>query len=244
MFEQAAVPQARQTAAASLIRLPRPIPIAGLSGPQAPSSLALSRWSASTWLLARSSGTASLASAGQLGGSQAGGRANYTLSRSLFLTSRISSPLDSRSGGEATLGLGIRRGAVGFIVEQRIALGSQSKNRLSATVYGGFSETQLPANFRLDGYGQAGLVSHDAFADGALRIERTLAERGTARLSLGGGIWGAAQPGVARVDVGPQVVARLPLAGRLFRASLEWRQRVAGNANPGSRPTVTLGADF
>lgn len=202
------------------------------------------RWSASTWFLARSGASPALASGGQLGGSQIGGRADYALTHGVFLTSRISSPLRAQGGREATIGIGVRRKAFGAIVEQRIALDGSAHSRSSATVYGGFSEAALPANFRLDAYGQAGLVSRDAFADGALRVEHSIVERGSARLSVGAGVWGAAQPGVARVDIGPQVVARVPFAGRLFRASAEWRQRVAGNANPGSGPTFTLGADF
>jgi hypothetical protein len=105
----------------------------------------------------------------------------------------------------------------------------------------------LPLDLELDAYGQAGAVWRgriDPFADGALRVTHEVASIGKARLSLGGGIWGAAQRDAARLDVGPSAVATLPLAGQPVKLSIDWRQRVAGNARPGSGPALTLGADF
>ena len=186
----------------------------------------------------------SLASGGQLGGSQLGGRVNYALAHGLFLTSRVSSPLEANFGREGTIGIGYRHGSVGIIAEQRIGLDHGAKRRPSVTAYGGFSDFVLPARFRLDGYAQAGFVGHDGFGDGALRVKHMLTTIGRARLSGGGGVWGAFQPGVARVDVGPQIVVRVPVIGHVVRASAEWRQRIAGNASPGSGPAFTLGADF
>jgi hypothetical protein len=61
---------------------------------------------------------------------------------------------------------------------------------------------------------------------------------------LGPGAWAAAQPGLARVDLGPQASFRLPLAGRNVTVAADWRQRLAGNARPGSGPTLTLATDF
>ena len=62
------------------------------------------------------------------------------------------------------------------------------------------------------------------------------------QFSAGLGVWGGAQPGVYRVDAGP----RITHARAQQRASvhLDWRQRLAGNAAPGSGPAVTLAGDF
>ena len=46
---------------------------------------------------------------------------------------------------------------------------------------------------------------------------------------------------VYRVDVGPRV--SMPV-GRGMRVHVDWRQRVAGSAAPGSGPALTLAADF
>ena len=115
---------------------------------------------------------------------------------------------------------------------------------VSATAFGGFNDIPLPGGLRLDGYGQAGVVGGDAFVDGAVRAARTIMTSGKARLSAGAGLWGGAQPGVRRVDIGPQIVATLPINARAVRISGEWRQRVAGNAAPISGPSITLGFDF
>lgn len=131
-----------------------------------------------------------------------------------------------------------------WLAERRFAIDSGGRNDWSLTAIAGVSDVALPLGIRLDGYAQAGAVGRDAFADGALRVERTILEDGPDRLSVGAGCWGSIQPGVARLDVGPQVVARINIAERPMRLSAEWRQRIAGNAAPGSGPVVTLGADF
>lgn len=203
------------------------------------------RFSGSAWLLGRGGDSInSLVPAGELGGSQFGARLNYAVSRTIFATSRISGPLASRSGSEATLGVGIRHRSIGVIIEQRFALDAKRRSATSVTAYGGVSDIPLPASFRLDGYGQAGLVDRSGFADGALRVERTILTQGRLRLSAGAGVWGAVQPSLSRLDVGPQVVAQIPLIGRAVRLSAEWRTRIAGNASPANGPAVTLGTDF
>jgi hypothetical protein len=62
-------------------------------------------------------------------------------------------------------------------------------------------------------------------------------------LSVGGGAWGAVQPGVSRIDIGPRASLRLPgLQGA--RLVADWRFRIHGNAAPASGPSLTLAADF
>jgi hypothetical protein len=99
----------------------------------------------------------------------------------------------------------------------------------------------LPAGFRLEAYGQAGVVgarSRDLFADASARAARPIG----GGISLGAGVWGAAQPGVARLDFGPSATLRLPRLGASLSA--EWRFRAAGRAQPGSGPALTLITDF
>ena len=200
------------------------------------------RLSGSFWLLARTGSSRPLATGGQLGGSQAGMRLWYALDETFALTGRVSAPL-SQAGREAAVGIAVRRGAFGAIVEKRFALDRDERNDVAALVFGG-GEVALPLDLRLDAYAQAGVVGRDAFADGAVRVARTLHERGRLRLAAGAGVWGAAQPGVARIDVGPQLVATLPIASQRVRLSAEWRFRIAGDARPDSGPALTLGTDF
>jgi hypothetical protein len=202
------------------------------------------RWSGSAWLLARGEGgRPSLAPGGTLGGSQAGGRLLYRLGRSWSLSARAYLPLRRPAGAEVAAGLDWRPFAsipVSLLAERRQAIGEEGRSAFSITAYGGFSRA-LGRRFRIDGYAQAGLVglrSRDAFADGSLRAVAALG-----RFEPGVGAWGAAQPGAARLDVGPSLSYRLP-ARAAVRIEADWRFRVAGDALPGSGPALVLAADF
>lgn len=222
------------TAAARPLRLDPPA--------DAPSTTA--RWSASTWLFWRRGGGPGLAVGGALGGSQAGARILYRVAPALALSARLSAPLGRPAGAEAAAGLDwrpVRRIPVHLLAERRQALGREGRSAFDLTVYGGVSDAAL-GRFRIDAYAQAGLVGarrRDAFADGALRLSLPIG-----RLKLGAGAWGAAQPGVARLDVGPQVSLGVKLGGHHVTVAADWRVRVAGNARPGSGPAVTLASDF
>jgi hypothetical protein len=61
---------------------------------------------------------------------------------------------------------------------------------------------------------------------------------------VGAALSGGAQPGISRLDIGPEIQVRLPLPQGGARLSVEWRERVAGDALPGSGLAITLGADF
>ena len=98
-----------------------------------------------------------------------------------------------------------------------------------------------------DYQGQAGYVGGkyaSAFADGQLRAERPLAEFGDAKLTAGGGAWGGAQKGAARLDIGPSASLQLKLGQTSSRLSMDWRFRVAGAAEPASGPALTISAGF
>lgn len=86
-----------------------------------------------------------------------------------------------------------------------------------------------------------GFRSRDFFADGKLSL---LSPIRRTPLKLGASLSGGAQPGVERLDMGPELQVRLPLVPVAARIGIEWRERIAGRAAPASGPAITLGADF
>lgn len=219
-------------------------PPSGTPGAYA-SAAASRRWSVSAWLLVRDErGAAALAPGGTLGGSQAGARLTYRLDDRLALSGRVYLPLRRMRGAEAAAGLDwqpLAAWPLHLLAERRQDLGGEGRSAFALTLYGGASRA-LPHGLRADLYGQAGMVgtrTRDLFADGALRV--------TARLGpveLGGGAWGGAQPGAARLDAGPSLSWRLPVEGAELRLQADWRFRIAGDAAPGSGPALTLSAGF
>lgn len=216
----------------------------------APRATHRSRWSGSFWLLARpGDGIASGVIGGQLGGSQAGLRIVYALDtrRRVALAGRLTAPLGP---GQRELALGIEwqpsRLPVRLVVERRIALnGGRAGPALG--IVGGAGPVALGGGFRFDGYGQAGVIRRDraaAYADGAAHLSRPVGALGGVAFDLGAAVWGAAQPGAARLDVGPSLGIVARLGRQPVRLSLDWRERVAGRARPGSGLALTLGADF
>lgn len=209
-------------------------------------------WSGSAWLVLRG-GDRSVAglTRGQLGGGQAGVRIAYALGVSpapvLAVVARITSPTRG-PGREAAIGIEWRptRLPVRLVAEQRVMIdGGRGGPALGAI--GGFGPAPVAAGFDLESYAQGGAVWRtrtEPFIEGAVRLAHPVAAAGPARIDLGLGLSGGAQRGAARLDVGPSVGVRLPIAGRSARLSLDWRQRVAGDARPGSGVALTLGGDF
>lgn len=212
-----------------------------------------SRWSGNAYLFARNGGGETLAAGGQLGGGQAAARIAWRLNRDgpsrFALAARINTPLDDRRGAEAAIGVDIHplpSQPLRLSIERRIDVGGHGRNAWSAYAAGGFWR-DLGANIETDGYAQAGVVgakSRDLFADGALRIVHRQAIAPVMVLRLGGGIWGGAQPGVERLDVGPRAALSMPVANTTLTTAIEGRFRVVGDAAPGSGVALTLAADF
>ncbi|HYN46985.1 MAG TPA: hypothetical protein VES64_09870 [Allosphingosinicella sp.] len=214
-----------------------------------PASAAAARgWSGSAWILVRRDGGAALAPGGTLGGSQAGGRLLYRLNgdpaRPLALSARLYAPLRRIEEAEAAVGLDWRPSArfpLHILAERRQAAGKDGRSAFALTFYGGIDRA-LPHGLRLSAYGQGGLVgtrSRDLFVDASVRLGLPVGP-----VEIGGGAWGAAQPGASRIDAGPQISWRLPVRNANLRLSADWRFRIAGGAAPGSGPALTLAADF
>lgn len=216
----------------------------------------LAGWSLGGWAYLRSgSGPApggGIAAASQLGGSQAGARLAYGFGESgrVRAYGRVTLALAQVRQRELAFGFAFAPLAhvpVDVAVEQRLAAGSEGRTALAAMVVGGVGDVALPARFRLDAYGQAGIVGarrRDGFADAAVVIDREVLRTPGSSLHVGALAAGSVQPGAARVDVGPRVTLRLPEVGEGSRVALDWRQRVAGDARPDSGLALTLAADF
>jgi hypothetical protein len=210
----------------------------------------------SAWAIVRpSSSLPILATNGQLGASQIGFRIQQPIARngkdaSIALNLRVSTPVEQKQGSEAGIGLSIqpvRRIPIAIIAERRIALDRGGRNALALIAAGGFDDKRLIKKTSISGYAQAGLVgfaNRDGFIDGSFRLEQTLLGQPHTALRIGGGLWGAAQPGVERIDVGPIVAVKQRAGSANLRISAEYRWRVAGKALPASGPALTIGADF
>lgn len=208
------------------------------------------RWSASAWAFVRRGGDAQLAAGGTLGSSQLGARLGYRLNADvaapLSIVARAYAPANRPSGGELALGLEwqpLREVPLRLLGERRQAVGRGGRSVLALIAHGGASKAIGPGI--LDVYAQAGIVgarSRDLFADGSVAVALPLEKSG--RLKFGAALWGAVQPGVSRVDAGPQVSLSVPVEGRNLRLSADWRIRIAGDASPPSGPALTLATDF
>jgi hypothetical protein len=198
----------------------------------------------------------SLAPSGQLGGSQGGLRLAYALddAGSLAAFARMSRPLRGSGGSEAAIGISAKpfaKIALQFAVERRIALEKGGRDAIAAYVSGGTGPDVIskgPAKgLEVESYGQAGIVGtkkQDGFADGMVRLAAPIQIDDRNKLALGAAAWGGAQPGVSRMDIGPQLQLRGTEKDMRYRLSVDWRERVAGSARPGSGVAITLVAGF
>ena len=237
------------TSIAGPISRPRPAGPPTAVTPAAAAVQPLDRLALSSWAIMRQThGPAGLGTGGTLGGSQAGARLSWAFNRSLAASLRLSGPVNGqRLGGEAALGLAwqpLRRVPLRLLVERRHALGrGGGRSAFALLAEGGLYERPLPLGLKLDAYAQAGVVgvrTHDLFAEGAATATRPLGGS-LSRFSVGAGVWGGIQPGLSRLDVGPRLSMRF---GRSMRIHLDYRHKVAGNALPGSGPTVSFAGDF
>ncbi|MFD1033647.1 hypothetical protein ACFQ15_03185 [Sphingomonas hankookensis] len=205
-----------------------------------------SRLTVSLWALARP-GSATGGPV-QLGGGQAGVRLRVPVNDSgrAAVAARVATPLAGQ-GREAAVGVEWRPVAapVAVVVERRMAL-DRGRDGTGLGLIAGIDRV-LPGSLGIEAYGQAGAVARDGiepYADGAARVLHPMTTIGGSAVKLGVGSWGGAQRGAMRMDIGPSLVAAIPVGRSALRLSVDWRQRVAGDAAPGSGPALTIGSDF
>jgi hypothetical protein len=159
---------------------------------------------------------------------------------------RTSSPVGGGArGGEIAAGLKVtpfRSIPIALTAERRHAIGKMGGGRSAFALFleGGVYQRPIAWGFELDAYAQAGVVGarkRDLFVDGGYTLTRPF----LGRYAAGFGMWGGFQPGLYRVDAGPRVSMKVR---NNMRVHLDYRYRVAGRAEPGSGPVVTLAADF
>ena len=204
----------------------------------------LDRLSLAGWATMRNrGGPDSLSGAGTLGGSEAGSRLMWRFTPKLAATLRASAPINSQRGAEAALGVRYQpfdQWPVAVTLERRHAFRDYGQSAFALFAEGGVYGRPMPWQASLDGYFQAGVVDFnnpDWFVDGQAAVTRPVWRN----LSAGLGVWGGAQPGLNRLDIGPRASLRL---GRGMRAHVDYRLNVAGYALPGSGTVVTLAGDF
>ncbi len=215
---------------------------------------ALPRWSADGWLLLRPGPGGAPSAAGALvpsyGASQVGAVIRYRLGSrahgpALFL--RATSALDNPRDPRLAAGIALRPLArVPLVPMAELRAGHGLHPALSIVT--ALAPMALPLAARAELYAQAGYVAGGrdatAFVDGQLRADRAVARLGSAELRAGGGVWGGAQKGAARLDIGPGAVLHLTNVAGGARLALDWRFRIAGDAAPRSGPALTLSAGF
>lgn len=191
-------------------------------------------------------------SAARLGGSQSAVRLSYLIDPQLSLRAYVRATLTPgrRDGGDIAVGLAVRPVRsipVDIHLERRTVVAGNEPDTTLAYVAGGFDNHRLPHDFRLSGYGQAGVADYGkvvGFADAAVIVQHDVAAARGARLALGSIAAVSVQPGARRLDAGPRASLLLTNVGQGARIALDWREQIAGNARPGSGLALTLAADF
>jgi hypothetical protein len=217
---------------------------------------ARSRWSGDGWLLWRQGGSFALAPGqASYGGSQAGAVLRYALApsspRAPQAYARVSRAL-TFAESEAAVGLAARPlpgVPVRLLAEGRVQRsGGVTRVRPAAAIVSELPSQRLPLGAQAELYAQAGYVggaNATPFFDAQLTAERPMAQLGPGELRVGGGIWAGGQKDATRLDLGPRASLKLGLGdSAAARLAVDWRVRVAGDAEPGSGPALTLSAGF
>lgn len=221
------------------------------------------RWSVDAWAFWRQGSDAAPVSEGRVpiyGASQAGAVLQYRLapgsSRDPRLYARAYRALVRRGESEIAAGASARPLAgvpLRAAAELRYTDAAfDNAWRPAAYVVTEIAPAELPFGVRAEVYGQAGWVGGPdptGFADGQASLTGQIGPvadlTGHAlRLSVGAGAWGGAQKDAQRIDVGPTLRLDVTLGEVPARFSVDWRQRVAGDASPGSGVAATLSTGF
>lgn len=213
-----------------------------------------SPWSGTAWMLWRPEMAGGLAQTPLLGGSQLGARLEYRVAdggiAGIALYGRVSRALTGPPSEEAALGLTVRpgRAPITMLAERRQRLGRGGRTGFALLLAGGIDSRELAPRLAAEGYAQAGIVGLpglDGFADGKASLGYRLSpQQRETRLTLGGSLSGSVQRGAGRLDVGPEMSLHLPAGAASMRLSVEWRERILGDARPARGPAITLVSGF
>ncbi len=231
---------------------------AGPDRPKPVSAPRQDRWSLDGWALLRQDSGQSPVSQGRVptyGASQAGAILAYRL-----VPGNRRDPRAYLRAYKALVGQGEKELAAGISVRPLAALPVRAYAELRATEFASgthlrpavlaateLAPQKLPGRFRAELYAQGGYVAGTAatgFADGQLHVLRNVKQFDLARVSVGGASWAGIQQGARRLDLGPTMRVDVTLGETPARLSLDWRERIAGNADPDSGLALTLSARF
>lgn len=170
------------------------------------------------------------------------------------------------TGGESELALGASARPLGSVPvrafgELRVtrnpgvsedAVAPQTRLRPAAYAATEIPPVRLPLGLSLEAYAAGGYVGGaqgTLFADGQSVLTRQLTRIGnpnssSAAVSVGAGVWGGAQKGVHRVDVGPTLRFDVNIGDVPARLSVDYREQVAGDADPDSGVAATVSTRF
>ena len=223
-----------------------------------PESPHMNRWSVDAWTFWREGSGASAIAQGRVpsyGASQAAAVLQYRLvpqdSRDPRAYARAYRALIDHGESELALGVSARPlNRLPLRTHAEIRLTDRAGDveaRPAVLLTSELTPDALPARFRAESYAQAGYVGGHgatAFADGQVHLLRDIERFDLGRVSFGGAAWGGAQKGVGRLDLGPSLRFDLELDETPARLSIDYRERVAGNAEPQSGVAITISSRF
>ncbi|MEP2101783.1 hypothetical protein [Parasphingorhabdus sp.] len=190
----------------------------------------------------------------QYGASQAGAILTYRVlgddSRNISTFARASTALSSSGQEELALGIKtkpLRNFPVSFFAEQRFGAGNDNDRGTALYLAGGTGPDMVLPDTSLETYGQMGFVfarDDSYFFDVSAAVQKQIIERGSNKMSAGAGVWASGQEGATRLDIGPRLRFHVPVGQINMQLSVDWRERIGGNASPGSGAAVTLSAGF
>jgi len=216
------------------------------------------RWSLDAWAFWRAGSAAASANAGTrpiYGGSQAGAVLRYSLAPDSQYAPRayLRGYRALTAGGETELATGVSVRPVaalpvrlhGEVRALDRAGGQELRGSVFATTE--IAPIEVPLGARVEAYAQAGYVSGDdatLFADAQMTVAREVTSFDLGTIHVGAGAWAGAQRDAHRIDIGPSLRLDLRLADTPARLSVDWRERVGGQAAPASGVAVTLSTRF
>lgn len=168
-----------------------------------------------------------------------------------FLYTRLTATPDQPRQSELAIGIGGKpMPDVPVRIQAEMRVFDQDRKteaRPAVAVVAELPAMQLPLGGMATGYLQSGYVGGSyatAFIDGHVRAEREVATTSSTRLLVGGGLWGGAQRGAGRLDVGPSVIMNWDTGPVPLRLALDYRFKLAGDADPPDGVAITLSAGF